>query len=95
MSYTDIVEFIEDLRMYPRHTLQQLNDDTHRKVVQSIGELTLRIVDGVVNIQAERNQQNHVDSDLPHVLPHELIKISTCEFGKTTVDVHLCQLRNS
>ena len=95
VGYTDIVEFIEDLRMYPQHTLQQLNDDTHHKVIQSIGELALKIVNEVVNIQAERNQQNHVDSDLPHVLPHELIKISTCEFGKTTVDVHLCQLRNS
>ena len=95
MGYTDIVEFIEGLGMHPRHTLQELDDDTHRKVVHSIGELALRIVDGVVNIQAERNQQNHADSDLPHVLPHELIKISTREFGKTTVDVHLCQLRNS
>lgn len=90
VGYADIVGFIEGLGMYPRYTLQQLNDDTHRKVVHSIGELALRIVNGVVNIQAERNQRNHADSDLPHVLPHELIKISTREFGKTTVDIHLC-----
>src|SRR5216117_1055072 len=32
---------------------------------------------------------------LPHVLPHELVKISTGEFGKAVVDVHLQQLRHS
>ena len=81
--------------MHTRHTLEGLDDDTHRKVLQSIGELGARIVDGMTNIQAERNEENHADSDLPHVLPHELVKISTGEFGKTVVDVHLQQLRHS
>jgi hypothetical protein len=94
VGYADIVEFVEGLGMYSRHTLQQLDNDMHRKVVHSMGELALRIVDGVVNIQAERDQRNHADSDLPHVLPHKLIKITTHEFGMTTINVHLCQLRN-
>ena len=49
----------------------------------------------IVNIQAERNEQNNADSDLPHVLPYELVKISTGEFRNTTVDAHLQQLRHS
>jgi NADPH-dependent glutamate synthase beta subunit-like oxidoreductase len=52
-------------------------------------------VDGLTNIQAERDEENHVDSDLPHVLPHGLVKISTGEFGKAVVDVHLQQLQHS
>ena len=47
------------------------------------------IVDGIVDIQAERNAKNHADSDLPSVPPHELVKMSTDDFGKTVVDLHL------
>ena len=86
VDYAEIVKFIEGLDMHSQHTLQTLDDELHRKVLHSIGHLTTRIVEGIVNIQAERNERNNADSDLPHVLPHELIKISTCDFGNTTVD---------
>ena len=33
--------------------------------------------------------------DLPPVLPHELVKLRTAEFGRTIVDRHLVQLRES
>ena len=88
-------EVVSGLGMYSRHTLQTLDDELHRKVLHSIGHLTTRIVEGIINIQAERNERNNADSDLPHVLPHELIKISTGEFGKIVIDIHLQQLRHS
>ena len=95
MDYAEIVLFIEGLGMHSRHTLQTLNNELHRKVLHSIEHLTTRIVEGIVNIQAERNERNNADSDLPHVLPHELIKISTHDFWNITVDAHLQQLRHS
>lgn len=95
VDYAEIVKFIEGLGMHSRHTLPTLDDELHRKVLHSIGHLTTRIVEGIVNIQAERNERNNADSDLPHVLPHELVKISTRDFGNTTVDSHLQQLRHS
>ena len=81
--------------MQTRNMLDGLDHDTHRKVLQSVGELGARIVDGMTNIQAERDEENHASSDLPHVLPHELVKMSTGEFGKAVVDVQLQQLRHS
>ena len=48
-----ILEFINGLGLHVRHTLQELDDETHRKVLESIGTLAMRIVEGVVNIQAE------------------------------------------
>ena len=95
MDYTEIVQFIEGLDMHFRYTLQTLNDELHRKVLHLIGFLAIKIVEGIINIQAERNKRNYADSDLPHVLPHELIKILTSDFGKNTTDVHLQQLRHS
>ena len=95
VNYAEIVLFIEGLGMHSRHTLQALDDILHRKVLHSIGNLVIRIAEGILNIQAERNHRNNADSDLPHVLPHELIKMSTGDFGNTTVDAHLQQLRHS
>ena len=95
MDYGVVHKFLQSLGMYTQHTLEVLDIDTTEKVLESIGKLGVGIVDRIVDIQAERNRQNHTDSDLPSILPHELIKISTCEFGKTTIDVYLCQLWNS
>ena len=95
MDYAQVVMFLESLGMYTRHTLQALNDELHRKVLHSIGHLATSIVDGIVNIQVERNERNNADDDLPPVLPHELVKISTSDFGNTIVDTHLPQLRHS
>lgn len=89
------MEFLEDQGMYLRQTLQGLSDELHHKVIQSIGQLTTSIVEGIINIQAERNERNHAADDLPPVLPHELVKLSIRNYGNTIVDPHLQQLRHS
>jgi len=89
VNYAQIVLFIKGLGMHSWHTLQVLDDVLHRKVLHSIGNLSIRIIEGILNIQAERNHRNNADSDLRYVLPHELIKMSTGDFGNTTVDAHL------
>jgi hypothetical protein len=95
VDYSQIVLFLESLGMHSRQTLQTLDDELHRKVLHSIGYLTISIVEGIVNIQAERNGRNNADDNLPPVLPHELVKLSTSDFGKKIVDIHLQQLRHS
>jgi len=95
VDYSRVVLFLENLGMHPRHTLQTLDDDLHRKVLHSIGQLTTSIVEGIVNIQVERNNKNHADDDLPPVLPYELVKISTADYGNSVVDIHLQQLKHS
>jgi len=92
VDYAVVQKFLQSLGMYTRHTLDELDVDMTEKVLESIGKLGVGIVEGIVNIQAERNKQNH---DLPNVLPHELIKMSTGDFGKNIVDIHLQQLRHS
>ena len=72
-EYSKIVLFIESLALHSRHILQTLNDELHCKVLHSIGHLAMRVVEGVVNIQAERNERSQADNDLLNVLPHELM----------------------
>ena len=94
VDYAQIVLFLEGLGMHSHHTLQALDDELHCKVLHSIGHLT-SIVEGIINIQVERNERNDADDDFPSVLPHELIEISTSDFSNTVVDMHLPQLRHS
>ena len=91
--YACVMEFLKGLRMYPHHALVDLLDELHQKVVKSIRILTLSIVDGVTNIQVQRDNRNNVVEDLPAVLLHELIKISRAAYSKHDVDKHLQQLR--
>jgi len=95
VDYLMVHKFLQGLGMYTQHMLEVLDVDMTEKVLELIGKLGVGIVDGIVDIQAERNAQNHADSDLPSILPHELVKISTGDFGNTTVDIHLQQLRHS
>src|SRR2546423_2409275 len=95
VNYGVVHKFLQSLGMYTRHTLEALDVDTTEKVLESIGKLGVGIVDGIVDIQAKRNAQNHGDSDLPSILPHELVTMSTGDFGKTIIDLHLQQLRHS
>ena len=95
VNYAQIVMFLEGLGMHSHRTLQALDDELHRKVLHSIGHLSTSIMEGIVNIQAERNERNNADDDLPPVLPHELVKISTSDFGNMIVDMHLPQLQHS
>jgi hypothetical protein len=94
VDYATVQKFLQGLGIYTRHTLDEMDDEMTSQVFESIGKLGVAIVEGIVNIQAERDQYNHADGDLPHVLPHELVKISTGHFGKTVVDPHLQQLQH-
>ena len=40
----------------------------------------MQVVDGITDIQAERDSVNLASENLPPTLPHELIKLPTCEF---------------
>ena len=87
-----VVEFLNDQGMYIRHTLDSLDDEWHQKVVEAIGSLLVTVVERIRGIQVERDSQNNPAEDLPPVLPHELVKLRTAEFGRTVVDRHLVQL---
>ena len=93
INYVRILEFLGSTGMNYRHLLDSLSDKLHQKVIHSVGELAIGVVEGIINIQAERDRKSKPDDDIPDVLPHELVKISTVEYGKRVIDTHLPQLR--
>jgi hypothetical protein len=81
--------------MHTRHTLDMLDFEATQKVLGSIGKLGLGIVKGIIEIQPERDHENHANSDIPNVFPHELVKMTTSDLRNNVVDIHLEQLRHS
>ena len=74
VNYAQILVFLEGLGMHSRHTLQALDDELHRKVLHSIAHLTTSIVEGIVNIQVERNERNNADGIFHQFYPTNLSK---------------------
>ena len=95
ISHENVFEFLHDQGLFVRHTFQSLPIDVGDKVISEVGMFLVVMVEGIRDIQVERDSRNRAAEDLPPVLPHELVKMRTSEFGKTIVDRHLQQLRCS
>jgi frataxin-like iron-binding protein CyaY len=54
----------------------------------------LWIVEGILNIQAEQNENNGANNKVPYALPYEVVKMSTDHFGNYIVNIHLKQLQH-
>ena len=81
ISHDSIVEVIYDQGLFIRGIYNGLNDIEQDRIISAVGKLILSIIDGVIAIQAERDSNNTPSADLPPVLPHELVKLWTGEFG--------------
>ena len=64
INYARIMEFLESTGMHFHHLLRSLSDELHQKVILAIGELAIDIVEGIVNIQAARDNKNEADDDI-------------------------------
>ena len=76
----DIWEFLHDQGSFVADCLDEIEEVDRFEVVSSIGEFVVHTVDGILDIQAERDNRNQAGEDLPPVLPHELIKLRGKEF---------------
>ena len=95
ISHENVFEFLHDQGLFVRHTFQSLPIDVGDKVISEVGMFLVVMVEGIRDIQVERDSHNGAAEDLPPVLPHELVKMRTSEFGRTIVERHLQQLRCS
>jgi hypothetical protein len=95
ISYKSSIELIYDQGLFIRGLFDGLDDISKCRVVRAIGTLILGIIDGITSIQAERDSQNLPADDIPPVLPHELVKLRTGEFGINVLAKHLPQLKKS
>jgi len=92
ISNQNIINYLYDQGTFIEDTYNQLPIRSQIDVIHMIGLLIIHIVDGVLNIQAERDSTNLSTNDLPPVLPHELVKIPGREFTKI-VSMHINHLK--
>ena len=92
-----IVNYLSGLGyMHVRHAINSndLSPQLRHKIISTIANLVLTILEGILAIQVERDSKIPPADDLPPVLPHSLVKICTGELG-AIVDTHLPQLKHS
>lgn len=89
ISFDNMEEIIYDRGLFIRRKYDALNEIDKERVGRAVARLILFIVDGLIRIQSERDSQNHSADDMPPILPHELVKLSTGQFGITILERHL------
>ena len=95
ISHENVFNFLHDQGLFVRHMFQSVPIDVGDKIISEVGMFVVVMVEGIRDIQVERDSRNRAAEDLPPVLPHELVKMRTSEFDKTIIDHHLQQLRYS
>lgn len=93
VSNDKIFDFLYDQGSFVREMLEKLDDSVRHTVISEIGEFIVNIVDGILQIQTERDFKNQPGDDLPPILSHQLIKLCGREFGDiiSTHHDHLIQ----
>ena len=71
----------------------KLSLDQQIQVSFMVGNLIMQIVEGIINIQVERDSNNLLAEDqVPLVLPHELVKLKGRDFIRIVVK-HLSRFK--
>jgi len=93
VSYQNVVNYIFDRGIFIQDIYNGLSVELQAQVITIVSKLVIGIVDGIVDIQAERDSTNLPSAEqFPPVLPHELIKLPTREFTSIVVQ-HLDRLK--
>ena len=92
--YENTMNYLFDLGMFIQEMFtDKLSLDQQIQVSFMVGNLVMQIVDGIINIQVERDGNNHPAEDqVPPVLPHELVKLKGRDFTCIVVK-HLSRLK--
>lgn len=75
ITHENVFLFINDQGIFIRNTFKELSSEDQDNVVNHVGKLLVTMVEGIHDIQAERDSCNHAADDLSPVLPHELVKL--------------------
>ena len=91
VSHYNILQYLFDQGMFVRELFRLLDPPLQLQVINMVGQLVLDVMEGVLEIQTERDSNNNPVGDLPPTLPHELAKIRGSAFGDI-LSMHIDQL---
>ena len=76
------INYLFDQGMFIQETfIDKLSVEQQILVCNMVGNLVMQVVEGITNIQVERDSSNlPAEDQVPPVLPHELIKLKGHDF---------------
>jgi hypothetical protein len=92
VSHESILNHVFDQGIFIQETYERLSDVQKVEIIQIIAKFILQVIDGILEIQAERNSANLPADDVPPVLPQQPVKIRGRDFS-TIVSTHLDHLK--
>jgi hypothetical protein len=92
ISHENLINWILDQGLFIQTIWEELSVQSTVDPMNIISKLMLQIVEGILNIKAERDSINQPTEDLPPVLPHQLVKLHGREFT-SIISPHLNHLR--
>jgi hypothetical protein len=92
VTHENILNHLFDQGIFIIETYERLSDVQKVEIIQTIGKFILQVIDGILDIQAERNSENLPADDIPPILPQQLIKLRGRDFS-SIVSEHLDRLK--
>jgi len=92
ISHENLINWILDQGMFIQEIWEELLAESTVDLMQVISKLILQVVEGILDVQAERDSANRPADDLPPVLPHQLVKLHGWEFT-SIISIHLSHLK--
>ena len=88
-----MINYLFDQGMFIQETfIDKLSVEQQILVCNMVGNLVMQVVEGITNIQVERDSSNlPAEDQVPPVLPHELVKLKGRDFTSIVVK-HLSRL---
>ena len=75
VKHQNIINYLFDQGTFIQDTFAKLSLELQVQVMIMVSKLVMQIVDGITNIQVERDSVNLSSETLLPVLPHELVKL--------------------
>ena len=86
MTYS-VEQHVHDQGSWVRNLMEELDHDTRIHVLKEISLFALKLVNGILQVQAERNSDNNTTLELaPPVMPSELVLMRSKRFNKLVLD---------
>ena len=85
------MKYLFDQGLFVCEFFLPLEPQVQYQVISIVGEVVLDVVDGILEIPAERNYNNNASDDLPPTLPHQLARIRGSAF-RDILAMHINQL---
>jgi hypothetical protein len=82
LKISDVEAMLEDLGLFVAGKIEETGAEAMAELLKSLAVCTVNLIAGVISIVAERDSSNEAATEMPLVLPHQLVMLRGREFSE-------------